>query len=126
VISTFLKTSLVVFAVVGLATTTGACGGGKKVEKKTSPPPVDAGSTGQTKIQKLCTTICSGITTKCADSDTKPKAEECVFACVDETDGVIDEARQCVENASDCETATKCRSKFGGDTDKADEKNEEP
>ncbi len=96
-----------------------ACGGGKKVEKKTTEPAaeVDAAAEGDSKLQALCKKLCTGVAEKCADSDTKPKVEECVFACADATDGVLDDVKQCLDKADACDGALKCRAKFDGSKD---------
>jgi len=94
-----------------------ACGGAKKAEKETPPPAAaDAGvSSGESKVEALCKKLCAQTVAKCSDATTKPNAEECVFACADETDGVLDEARRCLDSASDCDAAKKCRARFDGD-----------
>lgn len=96
-----------------------ACGGGKKAEKKnTTPATVDAGATtgvAPSKMETLCKKLCAQAVSKCSDAATKPNAEECVFACVDETDGVLEEAGRCLDKAADCDAAKKCRARFDGD-----------
>lgn len=112
-----ITTRFFAVSVVGLLAVASGCGGGKQAEKATPVvKAADAGaSAGGSRIERLCKATCSKIADKCTAAADKPNIEECVFACIDETDGVLEDVSRCLKKADGCAAAKSCRAKFDGD-----------
>jgi hypothetical protein len=93
-----------------------ACGGTDDKNVEQPEPvidPVEIAPGGG--VEEVCEERCRAMSDKCS-ADAPPvhfDVEACIGACLDETDGVLEEARLCVEQAPDCEAAQVCRERFG-------------
>lgn len=93
-----------------------ACGGSDGKQAEQPEPvidPVEIAPGGG--VDQICEEQCRAMSDRCS-ADAPPvhfDVEACIGACLDETDGVLDEARRCVADAADCEAAQVCRERFG-------------
>lgn len=90
-----------------------ACGGSDSKQAEQPEPiidPVEIAPGGG--VDQICEERCRAMSDKCS-ADAPIDVDACIGACLDETDGVLEEARRCVEEAADCEAAQVCRERFG-------------
>jgi len=102
-------------AVAMAAGLVGCGGGGKKGTADPEPASAEAvDDSAALKVEGTCRTLCKRVAGFCeSDPLSEFDVDACQEACVDETDGVLQDVGNCLDEAESCSEAADCRADFG-------------